>query len=349
MVEKSPNDTKDICKNCGAILPYKINNWPPQMLKICPSCGTKFKKSSHLKQIAGILIILCLIVVAGNLIIANDFKIDNSLVKTIFPGTTIFSQSYPKVGGYTLKGEVGSLDLSPFNNSTLNNYLSTNQPKYSNGKAVYYQQFLNNPNQKVELTKLVDEIKLKTNNNEDRARIAISFVQHIPYDTNKASIISTNPSGSYSTRYPYQVLYDRVGICSEKSLLLAYLLKELGFGVVLFSFDKENHMAVGIKSSPDYAYKSSGYAFIESTQPTIITDSNQEYVGVGKLTSNPEIIEISKGIVFINLNDEKADVKELSELNAMGSPLDSYHYGRWSMLCDKYGINPDNANKPIYR
>ena len=349
MADKDPDNKKDVCDNCGSILPYMLSNWPKHMLRICPTCGTKIKKSSHFKQICGILIILCLIIVVGYLMVTNDLNLNNSLVKTIFTGPTIFSQTYPKEGGYTLKGAVGALDLSPFSNSTLNNYLLTHQPQYSNSKAIYYKQFLDNQNQKVELSKLVDEIKSKTNNNEDRAQIAISFVQHIPYDTNKASIISANPTGSFSIRYPYQVLYDREGICSEKSLLLAYLLRELGFGVALFSFDKENHMAVGIKSSPDFAYKFSGYAFIESTQPTIVTDSNQDYVGVGKLTSDPEIIEISKGLAFTNLNGENTDSKELSELNAMGSPLDSYHYGRWLILCDKYGINPDSANKPIYR
>jgi len=37
------------------------------------------------------------------------------------------------------------------------------------------------------------------------------------------------------------VLYEDKGVCGEKSLLLAYLLRELGYGVVLFEFKPENH------------------------------------------------------------------------------------------------------------
>jgi hypothetical protein len=42
-----PEDNTDICKNCGAILPYKLNEWPRDILKICPACGFSLKGSSR--------------------------------------------------------------------------------------------------------------------------------------------------------------------------------------------------------------------------------------------------------------------------------------------------------------
>ncbi len=43
----SPDDNTDICKNCGAILPYKPDDWPRDILKICPACGFSLKGSSR--------------------------------------------------------------------------------------------------------------------------------------------------------------------------------------------------------------------------------------------------------------------------------------------------------------
>lgn len=89
--------------------------------------------------------------------------------------------------------------------------------------------------------------------------------------------------------------------------MLAYLLRELGYGVVLFEFNSENHMAVGVKSPIQYSYLNSGYAFIESTSPTIITDSQGNYVEAGKLTSTPQIIQISDGSSMTTISEEFDD------------------------------------------
>jgi len=53
-------------------------------------------------------------------------------------------------------------------------------------------------------------------NCDDRARIAISLVQNIPYDETE------------NYRHSYGVLYDNTGDCYDKSILMIYLLKELG-------------------------------------------------------------------------------------------------------------------------
>ncbi len=76
---------------------------------------------------------------------------------------------------------------------------------------------------------------------DDQAGIAISLVQKIPYDYEKMYRCGWTCQGrtfvsGIPPRYPYQVLYDGRGVCGEKSSLLALLLKEFGFGVVLLEF-----------------------------------------------------------------------------------------------------------------
>jgi len=223
-------------------------------------------------------------------------------------------------------------DSSPCTNDEINQYLL---------------KYIDESNQEKYLNNLVNSIKSKTSNRDDQARIAISLVQNIPYDYSKLYTVSTD------LRYPYEVLYDNTGICEEKSLLLAYLLRELGFGVILFEFKSENHMAVGIKSPTQYSYINSGYAFVESTAPTIITDSQGNYVGVGKLTSTPLIYHISDGSSMTSVSEEYNDANTYHQVynqitqihNTYGSVLDQYQYSQWlsldnqwRSLCNKYGI-----------
>jgi hypothetical protein len=42
-----PDDKSDICRNCGAILPYSEKDWPRDILRICPACGFNIKGSSR--------------------------------------------------------------------------------------------------------------------------------------------------------------------------------------------------------------------------------------------------------------------------------------------------------------
>jgi hypothetical protein len=175
-------------------------------------------------------------------------------------------------------------------------------------------------------------------------------VQNIPYDYTK--LYAAAKTGT--TRYPYQVLYDNAGVCSDKSLLLAYLVRELGYGVVLFSFDAENHMAVGIKSPDQYAYRNSGYAFIESTAPSIPTDSAGDYPGAGKLTSTPAITRISDGIPFSGISEEYQDAARFNQFGE-GETLSPQKYREWEILMWKYGMTTrdgttfreDPSSKPL--
>jgi len=132
---------------------------------------------------------------------------------------------------------------------------------------------------------------------DDQARIAISLVQKIPFGISDRKIKFGERDVDYS-RYPYEVLYEGQGTCGEKSTLLALLLRELGYGVVLFYYEKENHESLGIKCPLEEGYKGTGYCFVETTGPAIISDDRIAYSGGIWLNSIPQIMLISEGITF---------------------------------------------------
>jgi len=148
---------------------------------------------------------------------------------------------------------------------------------------------LDNEEQKKMLDPLVNEIKKIASKRDDQAKIAIRLVQLIPYDWDAFT------SGIITGKYPYEVLYTNTGVCSEKANLMIYLLRGLGYGVAALEFTSEEHRAVGIECPSQYEYKNTGYCFVEPTELTTIGDSSGYYVGVGQLTSDPEVIVISDG------------------------------------------------------
>jgi len=135
---------------------------------------------------------------------------------------------------------------------------------------------------------LVEKIEELSSDKDEQARIAISIVQMIPYDY--SSIINN--------KYAYEVLHTNKGVCGEKSELIIYLLRELGFGTAYMFFEEEKHAAAGIKCPIEYSYKNCGYCFIEATESSLIGQSNNQYVDIGRLSYNPIIYQISDGLEY---------------------------------------------------
>lgn len=151
---------------------------------------------------------------------------------------------------------------------------------------------INDETQRQMLMPLVMEIRNSAQDKEEQAKIAISLVQNIPYvfSNKKYNFFGTELNHS---RYPYEVLYENAGICGEKSELLAFLLKELGFSVAIFEFPDDDHEAVGIKCSPLRDYHDTGYCFIETTG---IINNRETYLGATRtFSTEPEVIPISEG------------------------------------------------------
>lgn len=155
---------------------------------------------------------------------------------------------------------------------------------------------LNNVEQKKELDPLVDEIRKLSTDSDKQALLAINMVQNIDYDWDAFN------NDEVTGKYPYEVIYTESGVCSEKSQLMAYMLRELGYATAILRFDVENHDAVGVKCPSKYEYKNTGYCFIEATSPSSIGDSYGNYVGVGTLKSTPKVIRISDGKSFQKIN-----------------------------------------------
>jgi hypothetical protein len=242
---------------------------------------------------------------------------------------------------YTLRGVSSEIAFTVYEG--LYNYLVSSedssvsyyfgqQPSSKEINRIVTLRYVNEDSEKGELRNLVSAIQQITPNEDDQARIAISLVQNIPYDWNSLS------TTSFDWKYPYEVLYSNIGVCSEKSRLLVCLLRELGYGCAIFDFSTANHQAVGIACPAQYDY-SSGYAFIETTNPSIITDCSGEYVGVGKLPSSPDdVIVIQDGKAMNSVYEEYQDTQTYLSLLSMGQVLDQYHYEQWLTITKKYGL-----------
>lgn len=92
---------------------------------------------------------------------------------------------------------------------------------------------------------------------EEIAEYITSFVQHIPYK-----------SDGQAPRHPVKTLVDQRGNCVDKSLLLASLLKALGYQVALLRLVNHNHMAVGVSgdySGISYLHNGNRYFYVEPT------------------------------------------------------------------------------------
>jgi len=196
----------------------------------------------------------------------------------------------------------------------------------------YYRQYVNDSVQKKYLDDLIDNIHDRSDLPQERARIAINLIQHIPYKVTPR------------TYYPYEVLYYNSGKCEDKSILAAYFLSQMGYGTALLLYYPEHHMALGLKCPKKFSINNSGYCFVETTTPTIMTFSNGTYTGVGKLPSQPEIIRISDGNSFEEMEEEYTDAMSLDSVmksavvNSTGIYLDTFNYNEISYLNKKYGL-----------
>jgi|GEM_PF-948685 len=205
---------------------------------------------------------------------------------------------------------------------------------------------LNDEDQKELLDPLVTEIENITSNKDDQARIAISLVQNLDYDWDALK------SGNIEGKYPYEVLYTGSGVCSEKTRLLAYLLRGLGYGVSIFRFDENGnfsgHDAIGLACSQQYSYENTGYCFVETTAPAIITYSSGDYYtsdnGTSsiKLPTNPRLLKICDGNSFNSVTEEYYDAIEYNRLTHEGDVLNSEDYYKWKQLVNKYGMKTSN-------
>lgn len=120
------------------------------------------------------------------------------------------------------------------------------------------------------------------------AEFVAKYVQTMPYDFGKLDMLDA------SARFPVETLVDGTGVCSDKSLLMAAILAHEGYDVALLLFEREQHMALGIKG-PGEHYNSTGYLFVETTSPTYLAEIPDNFVSGISLESDPLVIPIGTG------------------------------------------------------
>lgn len=231
---------------------------------------------------------------------------------------------------YTIRMTSGSVSFTTYAGVS-NMFSSKSHSYYNNFETETIGELLENREQDVYMKPFVDKIMDASPVSDERVRIATNLVQHIHYGNYKTS--------DYDWYYPYETLYYSAGVCADKSILLAYLLNNLGYDTVLF--DYPDHMAVGIKTYPEYDFYDTGYAFIESTRPNIITYIPKQYAGGFTITPTPHIIHLNGGTKTFDAGMEYSDATRMKQLENMGNVLDVPHYEEWRRITAKYDLQYD--------
>ncbi|HLA22948.1 MAG TPA: hypothetical protein VJZ93_00210 [Candidatus Nanoarchaeia archaeon] len=216
---------------------------------------------------------------------------------------------------------------------------------YENGESLSRSDFkmkaINDNLSREFILPLVKDIQNITNDKDVQAMIAVSLVQNLEWGFSNETYSFFGQKVNHS-RYPYEVLYEEKGICGEKSLLLAMILKELGFGTAIFYNNDENHETVGIKCPLMESWHYSGYCFVETSGSAIITDDKLAYSGGIILDSKPEVIVISDGISlsrWLDFYHDADEIKELRKKMASGKELNPFEEKKFKEIKNKYGLD----------
>jgi len=158
--------------------------------------------------------------------------------------------------------------------------------------SAYYRAFAEDPAQKATIDSACGQLRAIARrdglDSDQYLELIAKYVQSITYDKKSYA------SGKAVVRFPVQTVVDGKGLCEDKSLLLSALLAHEGYATALLSFAPENHMAVGVKG-PGATYGETGYLFVETTQPTYVSEVPTEYDGGMRLYSEPEVVPIGSG------------------------------------------------------
>jgi len=122
-----------------------------------------------------------------------------------------------------------------------------------------YSNFVNDPRSNGSVTVLTNRLASISEregfDNYSQAEFAIAFVQGLPYTLDSVS----TPFDEYP-RFPFETIYADGGDCEDTAILMAAILRKMGYGVVLLN--PPHHMAVGVYCTPsDFDYSVTSYAY----------------------------------------------------------------------------------------
>jgi len=121
----------------------------------------------------------------------------------------------------------------------------------------------------------------------DPLGIARTFVQQLPYETDRAS----TGRASYA-RYPAETVAAGRADCEDAAILLSGLLERLGHDTVLLAFWEAEHMGLGLAtddaSEGTYAHEGSHYTYLETAVPGWRVGEVPDVVGAER----PEVMPV---------------------------------------------------------
>ncbi|MDD3039107.1 transglutaminase-like domain-containing protein [Bacteroides sp.] len=207
----------------------------------------------------------------------------------------------------------------------------------------HIQQYMTHPSN-THLNPLITALKSISSNPQTQAKLAIRLVKNIPYDKNKQDSIK---KGHIETvRYPYSTLYDNLGICSDQSYLLGYLLKELGFKTYYLGYSKPTpHVNIGIATTPQYSYKQTPYIIIEPTGTKFVFNSDYGYPSEITSPDPPFSVLISNGISLTDISKEYRADNRLLEIQSQNNIISAFmELPEYLDYYISYGLpNPTNS------
>ncbi|HLN19425.1 MAG TPA: transglutaminase domain-containing protein [Patescibacteria group bacterium] len=228
---------------------------------------------------------------------------------------------------YTLNGQEGEVSATMY--PQLDNCLGDLKQETALPNGTHAQKedaddklTIENVSQQDFFKELADNIKKITDNTNDQARIVASIGQGFEYEDNDPD----------EYNYPYEVAFDQKGICNETAKFMIGILRELGFGTAMLTFEKDNHQVAGIKCDPKFSYNNSGYCYIETTTRAIITDDTG-------IKSQQRANVISDGLAFDAAPDFSDAQKYVSILEKGRNKATGNEKEEMKNLRQKYGIS----------
>lgn len=196
-------------------------------------------------------------------------------------------------------------------------------------RAGIYRALIADPGQDGFFSELLAEFRSEREANrmdpDEYAELLAVFVQSIPYETQDEA----------SPRFPVETFVEGIGDCDDKSLLLAALLSREGYLTALLYFEPERHMAVGI-GCPGTGYQDSGYAYVETTNVTLVGNAPRELAGGTILASAPLVISIGEGTLGYTRCTETAEIGvAVADMGKELAVLDDEIRGRERTLKEK--------------
>lgn len=158
--------------------------------------------------------------------------------------------------------------------------------------------------------------KFKTENDLSESEVvdlAVSFVQSLKYTRDDV----TSEFDQYSF-YPAETLVEQGGDCEDSAILLAAILREMGYGVVLLYLpDTEPaHMALGVKGDPSipgtyYEFNGDPYYYVETTGTGWRIGEMPEFDG----STNAEILAIEQFPTLLYYYETHVDQQGVVEVD----------------------------------